>query len=551
MPQPRARTRDDQGARALRSSAARAMLVGLGMLMGFAAVSGQLIRLAAKGQTEVRLAAAAPLTTAYSRPDIVDRNGRLLATDVPAPSLFANPSRVPNVDETLEALRELLPGIDTPEMRRHLSNKARKFLWIKRRLSTAQAEKLHNLGLPGLAFRHEPARLYPGGRLAGHVLGYVDIDNNGIRGVERYINEKIGVERLPVARVNTKPPVRLAIDAAAQHGLEQELSGAIKRFRAVAATGIVMSVLTGEVAAAASLPRVDPGASAEVFDDARKNRLISDVFELGSVFKLVTAAMAMESGIAAPGTIVDVVTPLKIGRYNITDYHPVTRPLTLTEVFVKSSNIGSARIALALGAKVQREHFDALGLLKPLETEIGASVAPKPPAPWGRTAIATASYGHGIAVSPLHFAATAAALVNGGIWVKPTFLARRPDTASELEWRRRVVSAETSAHLRMMMRQNVLNGSGRRADVPGYEVGGKTGTADWARGGSYDGSAVINSFIAAFPISRPQYVVLVTLFDPKPEAGSRQRTAGLNAADAAGRVIARVAPLLGVLPHRK
>jgi cell division protein FtsI (penicillin-binding protein 3) len=542
---------ESHGARKLRSSAVRAMIVGAVVFFGFAAISVQLVRLAAMRDDDVRLAVAAPLTTAFSRPDIVDRSGRLLATDVATPSLFADPSIVPDVDETMEALREYLPTIDTPDLRRNLADRSRRFLWIARNISTAQASELHNLGIPGLSFRNEPARIYPGGRLAGHVLGYVDVDNQGIAGIERYINENVGVIRLPVARTNTKPPLRLSIDAAAQHGLEQELSAALDRYRAVAGTAIVMDAASGEIAAAASLPPVDPAVPQEVLADARKNRLTGDAFELGSVFKLMTVAMALESGIASPDTIVDVTEPLRIGRYRITDFHPSGRPLTLSEVFVKSSNIGSARLALAMGEKLQREYLERLGLTRPLETELGHGVTPILPQHWGKAATATISYGHGIAVSPLHFAAAAAALVNGGTWVTPTFLARATDTAERLDWRRQVVSPATSARLREMMRRTVQSGSGRRADVPGYEVGGKTGTADWASERGYDGKAVINSFLAAFPINEPRYVVFVTLFDPKPESGRKERTAGLNAAVAAGEIIARVAPLLGVRPKHE
>jgi cell division protein FtsI (penicillin-binding protein 3) len=545
MPHAQPTPSDKDAARQLRSSAARAMLVGGAVLFAFAAVSAQLIRLAARGQSEAQLAVTAPLSTAFSRPDIVDRNGRLLATDVAAPSLFADPKNLPSVDETLEALSTYLPGIDTPAMRRNLGDKSRRFLWIKRRLSPALAEKIHNLGLPGLAFRNEPARTYPRGRLAGHLLGYVDIDNQGTSGIERYINDRAGVVRVPAARINTRPPVRLSIDAAAQYGLERELSDALERYRAVAATAVVMDVTTGEIAAAASVPGVDPAATAEVMDHARRNRLVGDAFEFGSVFKMVTIAAVLEAGIASPDTIVDVTTPLRVGKYTITDFHPSHRPLTVTEVFTKSSNVGAGRLALTLGPGRQRAFIEQLGLTEPLKTEAGTSVAPITPEHWGKAAHVTIAYGHGIAVTPLQFTAAAAALVNGGSWIAPTFLVRDADA---FEWRRQVIRAETSRAIRTMMRQNVISGSGRRADVKGYRVGGKTGTADWAKDSGYDGKAVINSFLAAFPIDAPRYVVFVTLFDPKPQHGRHLRTASLNAVPTTARVIARLAPILGVVP---
>lgn len=537
----------------LRSRALRMALVGGAIAVAFGAVSLQLVRLALKGQGEtILVAAAAPVSSTYSRPDIVDRKGRLLASDIPLPSLFADPKMVPSVDETLEQLSSVLPGIATPELRRLLSDKSRRFIWIKRRMSTALAERVHALGLPGLAFRDELARSYPQGRIAGHLLGHVNVENKGITGLERYLDAHAGVRLVPAARVNTAPPVRLTIDAAAQHALEEELRAAMETFKTVAATGVVMDVRTGEIRAAASEPGIDPGITEELLDKARMNRLSGDVYELGSVFKVMTIAMALDAGIVGPSTIVDVTQPLTVGRYTIRDFHPAGRPLTVTEVFVKSSNIGAGKLALELGDERQRAMLQAFGLLAPLSTEAGPIAYPKLPENWGKAATITVSYGHGLAVAPLQFAAAAAALVNGGLQVKPTLVAQ-VDAIGAATAGHRVLKATTSDAMREMMRRNVTSphGSGRRADVPGYEVGGKTGTADWAQDGKYDGKSVINSFLAAFPTRAPRFVVLVTLFDPKStQSGKKKpmRTAGLNAAPVAGRIIARVAPLLGVRP---
>ncbi|MCB1509449.1 MAG: penicillin-binding protein 2 [Hyphomicrobiaceae bacterium] len=537
----------------IKSRAVRIALVGGAIAVAFTAVSLQLVRLAMKGQHEnLLVAAAAPVSSTYSRPDIVDRNGRLLASDVPLPSLYADPKRVPSVDETLEQLSSVLPGIATPELRRLLSDKARRFIWIKRRMSTALAERIHALGLPGLAFRNELARSYPQGRFAGHLLGHVNGQNRGVIGLERYIDEQGGVRLVPTARVNTSPPVRLTIDAAAQFAVEEELRAAMARYQTVAATGVVMDARTGEVRAAASVPGVDPDEPTELLDKARMNRLAGDVYELGSVFKVFTIAMALETGLVGPSTIVDVTQPLKVGRFTIRDFHPARRPLTVTEVFTKSSNVGAGRLALEIGQERQQAMLKALGVLTPMATEAGVIVHPKLPQPWGKAATITVAYGHGLAVAPLQFAASAAALVNGGIVVKPTLITR-PDALAYAASGARVLKPSTSAAIREMMRLNVTSsgGSGRRADVPGYEVGGKTGTADWAQSGRYNGKSVINSFLAAFPIREPRYVVLVTLFDPKSTTASSRkphRTAGLNAAPTAGQIIARVAPLLGVRP---
>lgn len=537
----------------LKSHAVRMALVGAAIAVAFGAVSLQLVRLALKGQGEtILVAAAAPVSSTFSRPDIVDRKGRLMASDVPLPSLFADPKMVPSVDETLEQLSSVLPGIATPELRRFLSEKHRRFIWIKRRLSTAMAERMHALGLPGLGFRDEHARSYPQGRMAGHLLGYVNVKNMGVAGLERYIDAHAGVQLVPSARVSTSPPVRLTIDAAVQHALEDELGAAMDTFKTMAATGVVMDVRTGEVRAAASVPGIDPGVAEELRDKVRMNRLSDDVYELGSVFKVMTIAMAIDAGIAGPSTIIDVTQPLTVGRFTIRDFHPAGRPLTVTEVFVKSSNIGAGRLGLELGEERQRAMLKAFGLTEPLSTEAGVIAHPKLPETWGKAATITVSYGHGLAVAPLQFAAAAAALVNGGLQVKPTLISQ-PDAIGTVAAGRRVLKASTSAAMREMMRLNVTSaqGSGRRAEVPGYEVGGKTGTADWAQGGRYDGKSVINSFLAAFPMRAPRYVVLVTLFDPKStQSGKKKpmRTAGLNAAPVAGRIIARVAPLLGVRP---
>ncbi|HUS97146.1 MAG TPA: penicillin-binding transpeptidase domain-containing protein, partial [Hyphomicrobiaceae bacterium] len=316
----------------LKSAAARVLVVGVGLVVAFGAVSVQLVRLAARGQVDVQLAAAAPLTTSFSRPDIIDRHGRILATDVAAPSLYADPKNVLSVDETMERLSVLLPGIDTPELREILADKSRRFVWVKRRLSTALAQKIHELGLPGLVFRAEPQRSYPQARVAGHILGLVNIYNKGLSGLEHYIDEELGVERVPVARVNTKPPVRLSIDIPAQYALEQELQSARRMYRAKAASGVVLDVATGEVAAAASVPGVDPALAEEVLAKRRINRFANDVFELGSVFKTVTVAMAVELRLAGLDTIVDTTRPLTAGPFTIKDYHPAGRPLTVREV---------------------------------------------------------------------------------------------------------------------------------------------------------------------------------------------------------------------------
>lgn len=523
----------------------RALALVTAVAVGFAVVAGQLVRLGARSQGQTRIHMAEPVATSFGRPDIVDRAGRLLATDVDAHSLFADPFLVLDADEAIEALNTVLTDLDAEETRRLLADQSRRFVWIRRGLTPGVAQRVHDLGIPGLGFRREQKRVYPAGRLAGHILGGVSLDNAGIAGIERHIDESIGVEPALAAGVE-RTPVRLTIDLGVQHGLEEELAGAVATYRAAAAFGIVMDAVSGAIAAAASVPDADPARPGEAADTSRIDRVQIATFELGSIFKLPTVAMALELGIAKPETLFDVRAPLQIGRFVVKDLHPAGRPLTLREVFVTSSNIGAGQIAQLAGAEAQRAFLGRLGLITPMRTQAGPVMPPKLPLRWGQAETVTISYGHGLAVAPLQFAAAAATLVNGGTAIQPTLIwqaepARGPQ----------VIRPATSATIRDMMRRNVVqsNGTGRRADVAGLEVGGKTGTAEIAVGGRYQEKAVVASFVAAFPISAPRYIVLVALIEPGAVAATRgQITAGTNAAPVAGRLIARVAPLLGVRP---
>jgi cell division protein FtsI (penicillin-binding protein 3) len=350
-----------------------------------------------------------------------------------------------------------------------------------------------------------------------------------------------------------RPPVTLSLDLGVQHGVEEELSAAMALYGARAAAGIILDVDTGEVVAAVSLPDVDPGRPTEAQEPDRIDRLQIATYELGSVFKVFTIAMAMELNLAQPSTVIDVRVPLQIGRWAIRDLHPSGRPLTVREVLVRSSNIGATKLALMAGTDRQRAFLGRLGLLDAIRSEAGAVTPPNLPGRWTEIETATIGFGHGIAVAPMQFAGAAAALVNGGYRVSPTFL--RPDpriVRAAREERERVVSGETSRRVRKMLRSAVTmpGATGRRADVPGYDVGGKTGTAEIAGRGGYRAMAVVSSFLAAFPMSGPRYLLLVSLIEPKPASGTNgQITAGVNAAPVAAGIIARSAPLLGVLPH--
>jgi cell division protein FtsI (penicillin-binding protein 3) len=532
------------------TSPIRALWLATIVALAFLAVSAQLVRLAALRQGAMRIEAAAPIAESYARPDLIDRNGRLLATDLEGHSLYADPALILDRDEVIERLVETLPDLDTVALKRQLGDRSRRFVWVRRGLTPGQAQRVHDLGLPGLGFRREPIRTYPTGRLAGHILGGVNIDNRGLSGLERYIDEAVGVEAALSAPDADRPPVRTTIDLGVQHSLEEELSAAVARYSAAGASAVIMDVENGQVLGAASLPDVDPSRPDEAQQPDRIDRLRIGTYELGSIFKIMTVAMALDDGVVTLDSVFDVRVPLTIGRYLIRDLHPAGRPLTVREIFVHSSNVGAGRIALATGADRQRAFLARLGLAEPMRTEVGPITAPQLPDRWDTSALVTISYGHGIAVAPLQFAAAAATLVNGGRRVAPTFVVRSGLLASRLQPAERVIRPQTSAMIRELLRRNVTQpgGTGRRADVPGYEVGGKTGTADIAANGGYRERAVIASFLAAFPMSAPRYVLLVTIHEPKPSAETNgQVTAGLNAAPVAARIIARAAPLLGLV----
>ena len=533
----------------LRSRALRLAMVFSVLGFGFAGVAAQLVYLGLQKQSTGSAASVArPLSETFSRPDIVDRNGHVLATDVVMQALFADPSQLLGVEETLEALERVLPGVATPALSRALSNRKRRFVWIQRGVSPATAQRIFELGLPGLEFKSEPKRSYPQGRIAGHLLGHVNIDNAGTAGIERFIDNNIGLRQVVGEPHNDRRQLQLTLDLRAQAALEKELDAAMRQYASVAASGLVLDVHSGAVRAAASMPSVDPGNPKEALRPRYFDHLRRGTYELGSVFKAVTIAMALEKRTVTPLTVFDVRHPIEIGqRFKIFDRH-AKRPLTVQEIFVQSSNVGVGLMALEVGQRAQQEFLDKLGLLSSMPTDVGPTAEPLRPKTWGKAEVVTIAYGHGLAVAPLQFAAAGAALVNGGYAVKPVFV----EQTALKTIRKRVISEETSSEIRRLMRLNVTSekGSGRRAQVPGYDVGGKTGTADRAAGGRYDGEAVVTSFFAAFPITEPRYVVLVTLHDPKGSGPGNRRVAGLNAAPVAGRIIARIAPLLGVLPSR-
>lgn len=525
---------------------ARAGLMSLVFACAFMVVGGRLVALGVTGLDENDGVKGMQLSTAVQRPDIVDRNGLMLATDIQTGSLFANPSQVVDPDTTVEQLATVLTDVEMRPLRKRLTNGG-KFTWIARELTPRQQAQVHELGLPGLDFVSEPHRAYPAGTTTSHILGYVDVDNHGLAGAETYV-EKIAVSKgAPKKRVNSLIPVRLAMDLGVQHVVREELASAIERYKAKAATGVVLDVQSGEIVSLVSLPDYDPYNREQAMERDRFNRVSSGVYELGSVFKVFTVAGALDEGVTSIDKGYDARQPLKVASFTINDFHAKKRWLSVPEIFIYSSNIGSAKMALDLGTKRHEAFLRKMGLLDRVETEFGPTAAPIVPAHWSKLNTMTIAFGHGLSVTPLHFASSAAALVNGGYKVKPTFLATsREDAQGEAK---RVVKLQTSDLMRYLLRLNVQQGSGKRADVAGYRVGGKTGTAEKVVNGRYSRWKLLNSFLAAFPMDAPEYLVLVTLDEPQgvEETGGKA-TAGLNAAPTAGRIIERIGPMLNVTP---
>ncbi len=530
---------DDETRRALETGRARMLVAGLFMTLAFAVVSGRLTQLAILGESgqHGNVAHHVADTPLKPRANIVDRNGEVLATDLPTASLYANARRLLDRDEAARGLITVLPDLDYARTLKKLQSD-RTFVWLRRNLTPREQIEVTALGIPGLDFIPEYRRVYPHGPLLSHLLGYVDSDNVGIAGLEK---------RFDATLARTDAPLVLTIDLRVQHIMREELRRAMLEFKAKAAAGIVLDAVNGEVVALVSLPDFDPNHPGKAREAARFNRATLGVYELGSTFKVFTAAMALDSGVADMRGRYDARQPLKVAQFTIRDYHPKRRWLSLPEVFIYSSNIGAALIAQDVGGKRQRSYLQRLGLLDPVPLEIPETGRPIVPSPWRDVNTMTVGFGHGLAVSPVHLASGVAAVVNGGVLHEPTLIRSRRDDAGTPG--RRVFSEATSLQLRKLMRLTVLSGTGRNAEVPGYPVGGKTGTAEKPDRKGYAGQSLLSSFVAVFPITRPRYVVLAMLDEPQgTERTNGYATGGWVAAPIARNVIERTAPMLGIAP---
>ena len=533
-----------------RSSKTRAR-IGLAILvfaLGYGVIAGRLIMFATG---EGHAARRANLTDAIvtARPDILDRNGEILATDVRTPSLFAEPHRIIDVDEASELLTAVMPDLDAVELRERLSSK-RRFVWLKREITPKQREQIHRLGIPGIGFLPENKRVYPNSAELSHVIGHVNIDNQGIAGIEKWLDGR-GLADLHMAGFATEhqqKPVELAVDLRVQHALREELMVARQKYKAVAAAGLISDVRTGEIVAMVSVPDYDPNNPREALDPTRINRLTTGVYEMGSTFKALTVAMALDSGKVTLKSSFDARFPLQYGKYIIHDYHAQSRVLTVPEIFTYSSNIGTARMAVSLGVEHHKWFLKKMRQLDRLRTELPESAEPLFPKRWMELNTVTIAFGHGLSVAPLQAMMAIGALTNGGNLIPPTFLKRGEEEALALATR--VIKPETSEKMRYLMRLNVEKGTATRAEVPGYYVGGKTGTSEKVVGGRYSKTKVLTSFTAVLPADQPRYALLIMLDEPQASAETHGfATSGWNAVPVGGTVVARVAPLLGLEPR--
>jgi cell division protein FtsI (penicillin-binding protein 3) len=534
----------------LDKSTTRLRWVALGFVCMFGAIGGKLVLLAVHPDEAGGLRRAASSSIAAARPDIVDRNGEVMATDVKTVSVFAEPRNIIDKDEAVELLTAVLPDLNARELRDKL-NTRRGFVWVKREVTPRQQAEVHRLGIPGVGFLPENKRVYPNGVAAAHVLGFASIDNVGIAGIEKYIDSQ-GLQDLNGAGFATEAadlkPIQLSIDLRIQHALRDELAKGMEHYKAKAAASMLLDVTTGEVVAMVSLPDFDPNNPVDALEKDRINRMTVGVFEMGSTFKALTTAMALDSGKVSINSSFDARDTLKFGRFTIHDYHATHRILTVPEIFVHSSNIGTARMALAIGVEGHKAFLRKMGQLDRMRTELAESAEPIVPARWGELNTITIAFGHGVAVAPLQAAAAVAALMNGGTLITPTFLKRTEEEARAVG--HRVIKPETSEAMRYIMRLNATKGSAAKAAVPGFFIGGKTGTAEKVVGGRYSKNKLFTTFMAVMPADKPKYLFVTVYDEPQglPETHGFA-TAAWNAGETTGRMLERIAPMTGVVPR--
>lgn len=537
---------DGAAKQALDASRGR-LVIGIGLFsLAFVLLAGRLVELTViRGGSEPTLARGSnpeliAKTALMERQPIVDRNGNMLATNLKIASLYADPRKVQNPKEVAVRLAQVLPELSAGEMQNKLAS-GKSFVWLKRGLTPREQYEVNRLGLPGLYFHNEQRRVYPQGSLAVHVLGYTDIDGKGISGIEQYFDEQLKDPS------RTGDPLELSIDVRVQHVVRDEVAKAVEQFNAIGGGGIVLDIHTGEVIAMVSLPDFDPAEPGTASTESRFNRITLGVYEMGSTMKTLNTAMALDYGTVKLSGGYDASRPIQISRFTIKDDHAKNRWLSVPEIFMYSSNIGSAKMAVDVGPERQREFMGRMGMLNKPAIELPEVGAPLIPRNWKTVETMTVSFGHGLSVTPLQLATATAGIVNGGVLHPPTLIKRPPGLPAP---GRQVIRRDVSDVMRKLMLLVVDEGTGSKAAVNGYLVGGKTGSSEKvnARGG-YNKKANFNTFVAGFPMHNPRYIVQVMVDEPKGNKSSYGfATAGWTAAPAAGRIINRIAPMLGVPP---
>lgn len=474
------------------------------------------------------------------RADIIDRNGVILASSLKTASLYVDQKKILDPVETARSLAKIFPDMKYGDLVKKMQGQ-KQFVWIKRNLTPSEQDKILQIGDPGLAFEFNYRRVYPQGPLTSHFVGYTDVDGKGLGGIERSFNKVLSQQ---------DNAVQLTLDVRLQHILRKEIMGAMNEFSGIGGAGMIMDVNSGEVLAAVSYPDFDPHAPEDPKKPNMFNRVTLGAYELGSTFKIFTFAALLEKKKVKMSTTYDVTQPLRRHKRVINDYHPMHRAITVPEAFMHSSNIATALMAESVGTKGMKDIFGDLGLMQKAKIELEEIASPILPSPWREISTLTASYGHGIAVTPVQLMAAVSTVVNGGYAVQPTLIVDAAAKEDIHEKSLRIISKETSLKMRQLLRLVVTEGTGSNADVPGYMVGGKTGTSEKIINGHYVRDKRMSSFVGVFPIDNPKYAVFVTIDEPKGTKKSYgYATAGWVAAPAVGRIIKTMAPILNIQPE--
>ncbi len=497
------------------------------LAIGFSMLGGRLAWVSLVPPVEPRVSIRDIPAQAPRRGNIYDRHGVMLATTLKVYSLYADPKRVLDAQEIEQKLLKVLPGIAHQKITRKLTNKKRRFVWLARHLTPAQAHDINHLGLPGLGFREEYVRIYPHKSMASHIVGAVNRDGVGLAGIERRYN----------TRLAKGGDVTLTVDGRLQASLRQAVAKSIKKAEAKAGWGVVMHPKTGDILSLVSLPDYDPNHFGHFADESRMNRVTMGTYEMGSTFKLFTLAQGLEDGHITPETEIDCRYPLKIGKYEIKDYHAEKRVLTAKEVMRYSSNIGASQIADMSGAKEQKSFYKRLGFLDKIDTGLPEIGRPQYPTNWGRIHTMTISFGHGMAVTPLHMVTAVSALSGDGYLRQPRLVMNEVQSQPV-----QVVQKSTVSQVRELMRDVVHNGSGFRTKMMGLDIGGKTGTAEKVTSRGYSDKKNLVSFVGAVPLNDPELVVLIMLDEPK----QGYHTGGRGASPAFKEFVSNAAPLMAL-----